>query len=244
MTIAVVVVRRSSNNDNKSKSGGNNAGDPIVIPDNARYEKDHFIIPKHYSESLSHVLLTRGVIDDRIEKIALEIHEAFGGEPLHLLCILKGSRGFFSKLIEYLNKIHRYSRRVASVKKEPPFYEHYIRLKSYHNTESTGNLHVMSDDLSVLKGKNVLIAEDIIDTGNTLLKYCEHLKAFEPKMVKVTALIEKRTPLNNWVGDGDIIGFTVPNVFIVGYCLDYNESFRDLDHICVMNKFGIEKYAN
>eukprot|EP00397_Hematodinium_sp_SG-2012_P061656 GEMP01082031.1.p2 GENE.GEMP01082031.1~~GEMP01082031.1.p2 ORF type:complete len:115 (+),score=27.49 GEMP01082031.1:285-629(+) len=105
-------------------------------------------------------------------------------------------------------------------------------------------LHVMSDDLSVLKGKNVLIVEDIIDTGNTLNQFCAHLKQFEPKCVKVASLLVKRTPLNQFKGNVDFSGFSIPDDFVVGYCLDYNEHFRDLDHVCVMNESGIVKYKH
>lgn len=213
----------------------------IVIPDEQQLDKSHFLIPVHYQECLSHVLLNKGTVNDRIEKMAMEIRQYYGNEKLDLVCVLKGSRGFFSKLVSYLNKIHRYS--THGTYQDLPFQEHYVRLRSYKNTESTGGeLKVMSDDLNVLRGKHVLIVEDIIDSGNTLLQFTEHLKQFDCKSVKVTSLLEKRTPLNKWVNNGDFIGFSVPDVFIVGYGLDYNEMFRDLDHICVMNKFGIEKY--
>jgi len=213
----------------------------IIIKDDHLFDKNHFVLPKHYYDSLSHVLLTRGTVNDRIEKMAMEIRQYYGSERLELVCVLKGSRGFFSRLVSVLNKIHRYS--TYGKYTDSPFQEHYVRIKSYHNTESTGQIKVMSDDLSVLKGKNVLIVEDIIDSGNTLIQFCDYLDQFSPKSVKVTSLVEKRTPLNKWVSKGDFIGFSVPNEFIVGYCLDYNEKFRDLDHICIMNESGIQKYA-
>jgi len=211
---------------------------PVYIKDDTKYDKSHFVLPKHYTSSLKYVLIPRGVMNDRIEKLALDIRRAFGNDELHLLCILKGSRGFFSELITLLNKIHRYSSN--GMYDRPPFFEHYVRLKSYQNMESGGELQVMCDDLSVLKGKNVVIVEDIIDTGNTLIKFMKYLMQFGPKVVKVTSLLEKRTPLATF--KGDFIGFSVPDVFIVGYCLDYNENFRDLDHLCVMNDEGIAKY--
>merc|ERR1711862_375129 len=120
-----------------------------------------------------------------------------------------------------------------------PYYEQYVRLKSYKNMESTGELQVISDDLKILEGKHVLIVEDIIDTGNTLKKFCQHLESFSPKTIKIASLLEKRTPKS--IGFlGDFVGFSIPDEFIVGYCLDYNEHFRDLNHICVLNSKGIE----
>lgn len=78
-------------------------------------------------------------------------------------------------------------------------------------------------------------SERIIFTG-------EHLSGFAPKSVRIASLLEKRTDKNSSGIKADYSGFSVPDEFIVGYCLDYNEYFRDLDHICVMNDFGIRKY--
>ena len=89
----------------------------------------------------------------------------------------------------------------------------------------------------------VLIVEDIIDTGNTLAKFCDILNEKAPKSVRVASLLEKRTPKSNGF-KGDFVGFDIPDHFIVGYCLDYNEHFRDLDHVCVMAEAGIKKFAN
>ena len=84
--------------------------------------------------------------------------------------------------------------------------------------------------------------EDIIDTGNTLTKFCDHLqKNHNCKSIRVASLLEKRTPKSCGF-KGDFVGFDVPDVFLVGYCLDYNEHFRDLDHVCALNPSGIEKY--
>ncbi|CAD7945865.1 unnamed protein product [Amoebophrya sp. A25] len=223
---------------------GLNRGNPLWIGDDWSFSKEHILIPNHYHDSLDYVLLPKGLLNDRIEKLAIDMRKAYGDEELHILCVLKGSRGFFSKLLEIFDRIHKYSQAAhceSSQYHRAPYMEHYVRLKSYHNTESTGKLHVQSDDLTTLSGKHVLIVEDIIDTGNTLTKFCDHLKDFAPKSIKIASLLEKRTPKScGFLGDW--VGFSVPDVFIVGYCLDYNEHFRDLDHVCVMNKKGIEKY--
>ncbi|XP_062415220.1 uncharacterized protein prtfdc1a isoform X4 [Pungitius pungitius] len=88
---------------------------------------------------------------------------------------------------------------------------------------------------------SVLIVEAIVDTGKTMKALLKHVETFEPKMVKVAGLLVKRVP--NMAEDlTDYVGFEIPNHFVVGYALDYNEYFRDLNHICVISKIGKMKY--
>jgi hypoxanthine phosphoribosyltransferase len=211
---------------------------PLVISDDAGYDTDKLLVPKHYRVDLDRVLIPRGLVLDRIERLAVDIRESYGDEPIHLLCILKGSRGFFSELCSVLNRIHRYTGNHVNM----PYVEHYIRIKSYHNTESTGTVQVVSDDLSMLHDKHVLVVEDIIDTGRTLNHFCKQLLDLQPKSLKIASLLEKRTPKS--VGlRADFAGFDVPDVFIVGYSLDYNERFRDLNHLSVLTTAAVAKYA-
>jgi hypoxanthine phosphoribosyltransferase len=97
-------------------------------------------------------------------------------------------------------------------------------------------------DVTALQGQHVLIVEDIIDTGLTMTKLIAKLERdIHPASVRVAALLEKRTHLSNGF-KGDYVAFSVPDKFIVGYGLDYNEVFRDLGHIAVISQAGIEKY--
>ncbi len=98
------------------------------------------------------------------------------------------------------------------------------------------------DSLDVLKGKNVLIVEDIIDTGRTMQRLLATLNKHEPKSVTVACLLRKRTPLSDGYAP-HYVGFEIPDNFVVGYALDYNEYFRDLGHICAINEHGKEKYS-
>ena len=98
------------------------------------------------------------------------------------------------------------------------------------------------DHLSILKGKNILIVEDIIDTGRTMQRLLATLAKYEPKSVTVACLLRKRTPLSDGYAPHHV-GFEIPDKFVVGYALDYNEYFRDLDHICAINDHGKEKYS-
>lgn len=212
--------------------------EPMMVEDEAGYDKRQLLIPKHYRDDIDRVLIPRGIVLDRIEKLAVDIRETYGDEPIHLLCILKGSRGFFSELCSILNRIHRYTADHVNL----PYVEHYVRLKSYHNTESTGLIQVISDDLSILHDKHVLVVEDIIDTGRTLSHFCKQLVDLKPKSLRIASLLEKRTPKS--VGlRADFAGFSIPDVFIVGYSLDYNERFRDLNHLSVLSAASVEKYS-
>ena len=214
----------------------------VVVPDNEKdyaYDKEHFLIPGHYRDDIRSIMIPRGVMLDRIEKLAMDIHDVYGNDELHIICVLKGSRGFFSALVEILNRIRRYT----PGHKSPPYIEHYVRLKSYSGMESTGRVQVMADDLSTLMGKHVLVVEDIVDTGRSLSYFCRQLLDYKIKTLRIASLLEKRTPKS--VGfKADFVGFQIPDEFIVGFCLDYNEMFRDLEHLAILSECGIDKYKN
>nr|AZL94658.1 hypoxanthine-guanine phosphoribosyltransferase [Nephromyces sp. MMRI]AZL94659.1 hypoxanthine-guanine phosphoribosyltransferase [Nephromyces sp. MMRI]AZL94660.1 hypoxanthine-guanine phosphoribosyltransferase [Nephromyces sp. MMRI]AZL94661.1 hypoxanthine-guanine phosphoribosyltransferase [Nephromyces sp. MMRI]AZL94662.1 hypoxanthine-guanine phosphoribosyltransferase [Nephromyces sp. MMRI] len=214
--------------------------DPIYI-EAAMPSKNQFVLPPHYEGYFQAILLSHGTIIDRIEKLAHDIKETYGDEELNLLCLLKGSRSFFTQLISFLNKMHVYGK---SASFRPPYMEHYVRVKSYCNDgpNAEGVLEVISEDLSCLKGKNVLVVEDIIDTGNTLNKFYSWIENLQPKTITVAALLEKRTDRGPGF-TGDFVGFSVPDGFLVGFSLDYNEMFRDLEHICVLNEEAMRAFS-
>ncbi|XP_062848962.1 phosphoribosyltransferase domain-containing protein 1b [Trichomycterus rosablanca] len=110
------------------------------------------------------------------------------------------------------------------------------------NDQSMEHVQVIeAENLAVLTGKNVLIVEAIVGTGRTLRMLLSHVQAFKPKLIKVVGLLVKRVP-NQAVCLPDYVGFEIPNQFVVGYALDYNEYFRDLNHICVISEEGKQKY--
>ncbi|KAL7979563.1 hypothetical protein Chor_004721 [Crotalus horridus] len=205
-------------------SGGSGSDRCIVIGDDEQgYDLDLFCIPKHYADDLEKVYIPHGLIMDRTERLAREIMKGMGGHHIVALCVLKGGYKFFADLLDYIKALNRNS------DKSIPMTVDFIRLKSYCNDQSTGDIKVIGgDDLSTLTGKNVLIVEDIIDTGKTMQTLLSLLQQYNPKMVKVASLLVKRTPRS--VGyRPDFVGFEVPDKFVVGYALDYNEYFRDLN---------------
>ena len=182
------------------------------------------------------VLLPRGLILDRVDKLAETIREDYTGKTIHLLCVLKGGSCFFNALVEKLRLSHHYG-----LCDYVPFTFDFIRVKSYDGLESTGNVTVSGIDLNTLVGKEVLLVEDIIDTGVTMTKLLPLLQQHQPASIKVASLLEKRTEKSCGY-QGDYVGFSIPDAFVVGYCLDYNEIFRDLEHICVINQKGIDHW--
>ncbi|MBN3306797.1 HPRT phosphoribosyltransferase, partial [Amia calva] len=209
----------------------------LQIPDNEKgHDLDLFCIPKHYEEDLDKVMIPHGLIMDRTERLARNIIKDMGGHHIVALCVLKGGYKFFADLLDYIKALNRNS------DKSVPLTVDFIRLKSYCNDESTHCVKVIGgDELSSLSGKNVLIVEDIVETGRTMQTLLSLLSGYNPKMVKVVSLLVKRTSRSSGYRP-DYIGFEIPDIFLVGYALDYNEYFRDLSHICILNENGKQKY--
>lgn len=220
---------------------------PIVIPDDFEgYPLESFRITPNLSKYLSHVLIPGGMIQDRIERMACDIALDLHKEPFTALCVLKGGYLFFNDLLEKIRQLYRYrllDDQNAVEDEAQQIRAEFIRLKSYENESSTNEVKVSGiESLEALRGKNILVVEDIIDTGKTMVKLLEMLKKYEPRSVRVASLFVKRTPLSNGYIP-EYTGFHVPNKFIVGCNMDYNEYFRDLNHLCIMNDYGKEKYS-
>ncbi|XP_029688172.1 phosphoribosyltransferase domain-containing protein 1b [Takifugu rubripes] len=213
------------------RSGG------IVLTDNwPGYSLDLFCYPAHYSGDLDCVFIPHGMIMDRTERLARNIMDELGDNDIVVLCVLKGGYQFCADLVDRIKALSHNSQRSI------PMRVHFIRLKSYLNDCSTEDLHIVgAEDLSFLAGKNVLIVEAIVGTGKTMKALLEHVQAFRPQMIKVAALLVKRVS-NTWAYLPDYVGFEIPDRFVVGYALDYNEYFRDLNHICAISEAAKMKY--
>ncbi|XP_056149671.1 phosphoribosyltransferase domain-containing protein 1b isoform X2 [Lampris incognitus] len=212
----------------EARGGG---GGGIVIQDSwPGYSLDLFSYPAHYSGDLDCVYIPHGVIMDRTERLARNIMGDLGDHDIVVLCVLKGGYQFCADLVERIKALSRNSSQTI------PMRVHFIRLKSYLNDQSTEDLHIIgAEDLSFLSGKA------IVDTGKTMRTLLKHVQSFGPKMIKVAGLLVKRVT-HNTVCLPDYVGFEIPNRFVVGYALDYNEYFRDLNHICVISERGKMKY--
>ena len=152
----------------------------------------------------------------RINEIAKQIEAEYGGKEITLICILKGSVFFTVELAKNIN---------GDVRLE------FIRVSSYgEGTESTGEIKMKLDLKDSIQGKDVIVVEDIIDTGRTLSYLIEYLKMKKPNSVKLCALLDKPDGRVKQV-KVDYTGFEIPDKFVVGYGLDWDEKYRNLPYI-------------
>ncbi|KAL1917817.1 uncharacterized protein VTP21DRAFT_3651 [Calcarisporiella thermophila] len=206
----------------------------IDITSSNPYPLHHFVIPSHYSLDLSSVLIPHGLVQDRIVSLAHRIVADTDG-PLTCICVLKGGHQFFADLVGWIKRLRGGKSMQMSLE--------FLRVKSYVGMEAGEvSISLSEEECRELKGRNVLIVEDIVDTGNTMLALLKKLGQYEPASVKVASLLLKKTTRSRGYVP-DYVGFAIPDLFVVGYCLDYNEYFRDLDHICVISEHGKEAYA-
>ncbi|KAL3899967.1 MAG: hypothetical protein SGCHY_001666 [Lobulomycetales sp.] len=210
---------------------------PITISESNSLPITEFVIPSHYQSDLESVLIPAGLINDRVEKLA-ECIARDSSAPIVACCVLKGAAVFHADLTRILKKL------TGPDGGSIPLSFEFIKVKSYENDTSTGDVKISLSEaeLQTFKGRDILIVEDIVDTGRTMTALLKKLKEYEPASVRVVSLLVKRTSRSNdYVPD--YVGFYIPDLFVVGYALDYNERFRDLDHICVIADSAKAKYA-
>ncbi len=172
-----------------------------------------------FGEDMKEILFDAGAIQKRIGQLAAEISADYSREELVLVGILKGAVVFMSDLARRLS---------CRVKFD------FIAVSSYGSSASTSGVVRITKDLDDnIEGKNVLIVEDIIDTGLTLDYLVEVLYARKPASLRVCCLLDKPSRRKVPVVV-DYVGFEVPEEFVVGYGLDYNELYRQLPSICAL----------
>lgn len=180
----------------------------LFINDEFRFNNEDFMIPSHYVDTIDHILIPSGLIHDRIEKLANDIVTNHYGTPLHFVCILKGGAVFYHDLIGQIRKI------LSNSPNPMKFTLDYVRVKSYEGTESTGNVQIIGGELDEMRGKHVILVEDIVDTGATMAKLIPALAPYEPLSVKVATLLEKRTVRNTSNFLSDYACFSIPDRFV------------------------------
>ncbi len=159
------------------------------------------------------LLIPEEEIKKRISQLAEEVEKFFPpDEELIVIGLLKGSFVFVSDLVREFKR---------------PVFVDFMAVSSYRGTESSGNVEVKKDLDMDVKGKNVLLVDDILDTGRTFKKVLELLKTREPKELKTCVLLDK--PSRRVVDiSADFVGFEIPDHFVVGYGLDWDEMGRNL----------------
>jgi hypoxanthine phosphoribosyltransferase len=175
------------------------------------------------------VLIGRQEIARRVAELGEQITKDFAGQTIILLGVLKGAAIFLSDLARHVNLDATFD---------------FIGVSSYGNRpspaselksgwDSTGEVRLLKDVDQSIKERNVILVEDILDTGLTMTYLKKMLLARQPRSLKVAALLDKpsrrKLPL-----EGDYVGFKIPDEFVVGYGLDYAEKYRNLADICVV----------
>ena len=165
------------------------------------------------------VLLTEGEVDTRINQIGEQISRDYEGRQVHLVCVLKGGSFFMCELAKRITV---------------PVSLDFMSVSSYGaNTKSSGVVKIVKDLDEPLSGKDVIVVEDIVDSGRTLSYLLELLGQGGPKSLKLCALLDK--PERRVVDvNVDYTGFEIPDEFVVGYGLDYDQRYRNLPYIGVI----------
>jgi hypoxanthine phosphoribosyltransferase len=165
-------------------------------------------------------LIPEDEIAMRIEALGKAITRDFENEELVVICVLKGAFMFCSDLIKKVNL---------------PIKLEFISLSSYgDSTNSSGNVRLEMDITANIEGKNVLIVEDIVDTGLTIKTLMDMLSVRKPKTVKLASLLFKPVKLKHKVTI-DYLGFEIEDKFVIGYGLDYAGRYRELPYIGILN---------
>ncbi len=166
------------------------------------------------------VLIRRARIQKRVVEVARAITKDFKGERVHLIGVLKGACIFLADLVREINL-------ETSID--------FIAVSSYgKGKQSSGQVRVLKDLDSSIQGLNVVVVEDILDTGVTLTYLLRVLKQRKPRVLKIAALLDKPSRRIKDV-KGDYVGFRIPNDFVVGYGLDYAERYRNLKDVCILS---------
>ena len=170
---------------------------------------------------------------------------------IHLICILKtstsylqllqkikcpsakGGYKFFLDLLNYINNFNaNRSRNSVQIRVD------FIKVEEISKESITIEGF---ENINYIRGSTVVIVDDVVDTGRIMGKLVAELEKYLPKRILIACLLQKRSRVECY--RPHYIGFRVPNKMLVGYALDYNEYFKDLSHICILNKFGLEKYS-
>ena len=164
-------------------------------------------------------LIRRSAIQKRVREVAQQITKDFKGERVHLVGVLKGACIFLSDLIREID---------LEVSLD------FIAVSSYgKDKQSSGQVRVLKDLDSSIEGLNVILVEDILDTGLTLNYISKLIQAHQPRSLRIAALLDKPSRRKQPI-KAHYVGFTIPDAYVVGYGLDYAEKYRNLPDICVI----------
>ncbi len=164
------------------------------------------------------VLISKEQLEKRIEELAKQIDEDYLGKEITVVCVMRGAVFFTVQLTLNMKTKLKYE---------------FITIASYEGTDTTGEITLMTDLRESIEGKDVLIIEDIVDTGRSMKYLIDHLKSKNPRTLKVCVLANKAERREIEVPI-DYIGFEIPNKYIVGYGFDIDNNYRNLPYVAYL----------
>ena len=165
-------------------------------------------------------LISEEKIENRIREMAAQIEKDYAGEEVLFICTLRGAAFFACELAK---------------RTKLPINIDFIAVKSYGmSSESSGNIKLLKDLDEDIADRHVLVIEDIVDTGRTLSYLMENLKKRNPKSLKLCALLDKPARRVKPI-EADYVGFTIEDLFVVGYGLDYAQKYRNLPFVGIVD---------
>lgn len=157
------------------------------------------------------ILLTQEQIQERVKELGAEISRDYKGKEPVIICMLKGAVYFFADLTKHITI---------------PIMIDFARLSSYRNGTTSGKMELIANITAKIEGKDVIIVEDIVDSGKTLAYFISLLKEKNPASIKICSFLDKKERREADI-NADYIGFDIPCGFVIGYGLDYAEKYRE-----------------
>ena len=170
-------------------------------------------------QDVEKILFTQEELKDRVRELGRQITEDYQGKEVAVASVLRGSYIFMADLTRAI---------------ELPITVDFMAVSSYGaGTVSSGQVEIKKDLSDSIEGKNLIIVEDILDSGNTLYYLMDVLRARKPESIRICTLLDKPERRTKPIR-ADYTGFTIPDAFVVGYGLDYNEKYRNLPYIGIL----------
>lgn len=196
--------------------------DAIDVRDRDLRPVDHFDLSEPYRREIEGVLISRAEIEKRVAELGTAISEDYHSNgDFYPICVLKGAMRFHVDLLRNIDL-------------GVPYSEGIVHTSRYRAGPTTDTPDVNFFDEDILAGKDVLLIEDILDEGKTLATLRNRVEAFDPASVRIASMFDSNVDRELDI-DPKYTGFSIPDAFYVGYGLDYDERFRDLPHLAVLD---------
>lgn len=179
-----------------------------------------FFIMTWENSTVKKILFTEEEIIERSKELGAIVTEAYKDNPPLVVALLRGSVPFLAELIKHIDLNIEYD---------------FMDVSSYVGTESMGDIRILKDLDTSVKGKDILLVEDIVDTGATIKEVMGLLQSRGARSVRIITLLNKQGRRNCNV-KADYIGFEIPDEFVVGYGLDFNQKYRSLPYVGVLKE--------